>query len=126
VATATASLKDGRVAAGTKDGLFATYKDGNVFSYGNAAAMGPVRCMCIAPDGVLYGVAGDVEDVGTVFCFDDVKGLKQLGFINYNAPGWMDGPTAANLLSSAAVSPDGKYLAIGGADRIGSVHIIRL
>ena len=34
--------------------------------------------------------------------------------------------TAANILSSIALSADEKYLAIGGADRIGSVHVIKI
>ena len=125
--TAVATLGDGRIAVGTQDGLFATLKDGNVFSYGNAAPMGPVRCMCVTADGKkIYGTAGDVEDMGTMFTFDDTQGLRQFGLINYNSPGYMDGPTAANVLSAIAVSPDGQKLAVGGADRIGSVHILCL
>jgi hypothetical protein len=46
--------------------------------------------------------------------------------INYNSPGFLDGPTASNILSSIALSKDEKYLAVGGADRIGAVHIFRL
>lgn len=125
-ATATAKLADGRIAVGTKDGMFALIRNGKVFSMGNAAPMGPVRCMAVAPDGTLYGTCGDEEDMGTVFRYDDENGLVQMGLINYNSPGYMDGPTAANVLSSIAVSPDGKYLAVGGADRIGSVHILKL
>ncbi len=127
VATATAELAGGRIAVGTKDGLFATVKDGKVFNYGNAAPLGPVRCMSVTPDGKrLYGTAGDVEDMGTIFAFDDEHGLRQLGLINYNSPGYMDGPTASNVLSAIAVSPDGTMLAVGGADRIGAVHILML
>ncbi len=126
-ATAVAKLGDGRIAVGTKDGLFATLKDGNVYSYGNAAPMGPVRCMTVTRDGSkLYGTAGDVEDMGTIFTFDDQHGLRQMGLINYNSPGFMDGPTAANVLSSVAVNADGSALAVGGADRLGSVHILFL
>jgi len=127
VATATAKMSDDRIAVGTKDGLFAIVKDGKAFSYGNAAAQGPVRCMCVSKDGhTLWGVAGDDEDMGTVFSFDDENGLRQLAFINYNSPGYMDGPTAANVLSSIALSADEKYLAVGGADRIGSVHLLKI
>ena len=127
VATATAKMSDGRIAVGTKDGLFAIVKDGKAFSYGNAAAQGPVRCMTVSGDGMrLWGVAGDDEDMGTIFSFDDEKGLIQQGMINYNSPGYMDGPTAANILSAIAISPDEKWLAVGGADRLGSVHILKL
>lgn len=127
VATATAEMSDGRVAVGTKDGLFGIIKNGRVFSMGSAAAMGPVRCMAVTKDGKhLWGVAGDVEDMGTIFSYDDENGLVQQGFINYNSPGYMDGPTAANVLSSIAISDDETMIAIGGADRIGSVHIMKI
>ncbi|MCL2517037.1 MAG: hypothetical protein FWF15_00610 [Oscillospiraceae bacterium] len=127
VSSATVEMSCGQMAVGTRDGLFATYKNGKVFSYGNAASHGPVRCLCVTPDRKkVYGTAGDVEDLNTIFTFDEETGLHQLGFVNYNSPGWMDGPTAANILSSIAVSPDGRYLAVGGADRLGSVHIIKL
>lgn len=127
VATATAKMSDGRTAVGTKDGLFAIVKDGKAFSYGNAAAQGPVRCMTVSRDGKrLWGVAGDDEDMGTLFSFDEENGLLQRGFINYNSPGYMDGPTAANVLSSIALSPDETYLAVGSADRIATVHLLKI
>ena len=44
------------------------------------------------------------------------NGLRQLAFINYNSPGYMDGPTAANVLSSIALSADEKFLAVGGVN----------
>ena len=73
VPSATAAMSGGRLAIGTMDGLFAIVSgDGSVFSYGNAAPMGPVRCIRAMKNmEKLYGVAGDVEDVGTVFTFDD-------------------------------------------------------
>lgn len=126
-ATATAPWSRGRIAVGTGDAMFAMVDGEHVFSYGSAASLGPVRCMTVnAARTKLWGVAGYERSVSTVFSFDESEGLKQLGFIVYNSPYFLDGPTAANLLTSIALSPDESMLAIGGGDRIGSVHIIRL
>ena len=113
---------------GTLDALAAIVQpDGKVYSLGSAAAYGPIRCLCTNADKTkLYGVAGDDEDLGYVFTYDDEEGLRQLGILNYNMHGVFDGPTASNVLSSIVLSPDGRYLAIGGADRIATVHIIAL
>ncbi|MBQ3049169.1 MAG: hypothetical protein IJC94_04350 [Oscillospiraceae bacterium] len=96
-------------------------------SYGNCASMAPARCLCTnAAKTKLYGVAGHEPGFSTIFRYDDYEGLKQLGLVNHNAPALMDGPTASNLLNSIVLNHDEKYLAVGGADRIGAVHIIAL
>jgi hypothetical protein len=93
--------------------------DGTVFNLGNAAAYGPIRCMVTNKAKThLWGVAGDDEDLGYVFEYDEVSGLRQIGIINYNIHGYFDGPTVANILSSIALSPEEKYLAISSAERI--------
>ena len=126
-ATATAPWKMGKMAVGTGDALFAMVDGEKVFSYGNAASLGPVRCMTVNADKTkLWGVAGYEKSLSTIFTFDEENGLQQLGFINYNVPYFLDGPTAANLLTSIAISPDEKTLAVGGGDRIGSVHFFRI
>ena len=113
---------------GTLDALAAIVNpDGSVFSLGNAAAYGPIRSMCTNKAKTkLWGVAGDDEDLGYVFEYDDVKGLRQRGIINYNIPNYFDGPTVANVLSSVCLSPDEKYIAIGSCDRIAEVHVMVL
>ena len=113
---------------GTLDALAAIVSpDGSVFSLGNAAAYGPIRSMCTNKAKThLWGVAGDDEDLGYVFQYDDQNGLRQVGMINYNIPGYFDGPTVANVMSSITLSPDEKYLAIGSCDRIAEVHVIDL
>ena len=126
-ATATAPWSRGRIAVGTGDAMFAIVDGDHVFSYGSAASLGPVRCMTVnAARTKLWGVAGYERSVSTVFSFDERDGLKQLGFLTYNSPYFLDGPTASNLLTSIALSPDETMLAVGGGDRIGSVHLIRL
>ncbi len=116
-----------RQIVGTKDGLLAIVNpDQSVFALGNAAAYGPVRCLCTnkAQD-KLWGVAGDIDDLGYVFTFDDKTGLHQLGVINYNTHGYY-GPTASNVLASIVLNQAEDTLAIGGADRIGAVHLVSL
>ena len=127
-ACATAKWHDGRTFVGTLDALCALVSDsGDVYALGNAAAYGPIRCVCTnAARTKLWGVAGDDEDMGYVFTYDDEEGLRQLGILNYNTHGYFSGPTASNVLSSIALSPDEKTLAIGGADRIATVHIVTL
>ena len=117
---------NGRKFVGTLDALAALVsEDGSVFSLGNAAAYGPIRSMCTNKDkSHLWGVAGDDEDLGYVFQYDDKNGLRQMGIINYNIHGYFDGPTVANTLSSICLSPDEKYLAIGSCDRIAEVHVM--
>ena len=120
--------QDGKKFVGTLDALAAIVSpDGTVFSLGNAAAYGPIRAMCTNKDKThLWGVAGDIEDLGYVFEYDEVNGLRQRGIINYNIPNFADGPSVANVLSSVCLSPDEKYIAIGSCDRIATVHVMVL
>ena len=125
VCTCAVPWQDGGWIAGTKDGMLGIVrKDGSVFNLGNCAPYGPVRCMVANADKTkVWGVAGDDEDMGMVFSYDDVHGIAQIGHLNYNSPNYMDCCSASNVLSSIALSKDGKTLAIGGADRIGAIHI---
>ena len=120
--------KDGKKFVGTMDALAAIVSpDGTVFSLGNAAAYGPIRSMCTNKAKThLWGVASDDDDLGYVFQYDDVNGLRQMGILNYNLPGYFNGPSCANVLSSINLSPCEKYLAVGGCDRIASIHVIKL
>ena len=126
-ASAVCDWNGGRKIVGTKDGLLAIVNGGEVYALGNAAAYGPVRALFANGDkSRLWGTAGDEEDLGMVFYYDDKVGLRQLGFLIYNIHGYFDGPSASNILSSIVVSADEKFIAVGGADRIGSIHIARL
>ena len=126
-ASAAVEWNNGRTIVGTRDGLLAIVHGADVFSLGNAAPYGPVRCLYAnAEQTRLWGTAGDEEDLGTVFYYDDRVGLRQLGFLIYNIHGYFDGPSACNILSSIAISPDEKLVAVGGADRMGAIHIADL
>lgn len=127
VASAGCHWNGGGKIVGTRDGLLARVDGEQVYALGNAAAYGPVRALCTNRDRTrLWGTAGDEEDLGTVFTYDDRQGLRQLGFLIYNIHGYFDGPSASNILSSIAVSGDEKFIAVGGADRLGAIHIARI
>ena len=101
--------------------------NGSVFSVGPAVCQGQVRALCAdLTHGVLYGVGGDVEDVGNVFRYDDRNGLVYLGYMASDS--WTDSiGTAANfVLSAIAVSPDGKKIAVGACDRLACVYICKM
>lgn len=114
-------ISGGRLLAGTCDGLMAVVRGGDVFSLGMVAENGPVRAMTANADGTLvYGVAGDDEDLGTVFSYDDRRGLVRLGMVNTELPQY--GDTAyMTRLTACALSPDGRTLAVGCAGRLGTV-----
>ena len=123
VPCAEAGWADGKKLVGTLDGMLAVLDGERVYSLGPAAPSGPIHCLT-ADDGktVAYGVAGDPDDLGSVFRYDDEKGLRWLGRL-YCAGG--DYPIAAsNELSSIALNGEGTMLAVGSKDRLGVVYII--
>lgn len=125
--SAMSAWNNARTIVGTRDGLLAIVSDTGVYALGNAAPYGPVRCLYAnAAHTRLWGTAGDDDDLGTVFYYDDHSGLRQLGHLIYNIHGYFDGPSASNILSSIAVSPDETLAAVGGADRMGAIHIATL
>ena len=127
VASASVEWNSEREIVGTMDALVAIVSaEGKVYSLGNAAAYGPIQCMCTNKAKTkLWGVAGDPEDMGYVFYYDDEVGLRQLGIINYNSHGHY-GTTASNELSSIALNNAEDTLAIGSIDRTSTVHIVNL
>jgi sugar lactone lactonase YvrE len=129
LASPTASIEwnNGRIIVGTADAQMAIISGKDVYALGPCATYGPVRSLCTnASKTKLWGTAGDDEDLGMVFYYDDKVGLRQLGFLIYNIHGYIDGPTASNILSCIALSSDETLIAVGGADRIGSIHIARI
>ena len=117
------TIASGKKLVGTRDGLLALADGDRVYSLGMCGYNGPIRDMAVTPDGkTVYGVAGDPEDLGMVFRYTDEKGLELLGNIAHPSSK-LDGIVASNVLSACCISADGKKLAIGSADRIGTVYI---
>lgn len=126
--TAACAWTDGATIVGTEDGFLAkVFPNGRVYSIGPAVCQGPIRDLSSHPEsGVVYGVGGDVEDIGNVFKYTDGSGLEYLGCMWCDAPNDDVGTCANFVLSSCDISPDGRYLAIGAADRLACVYICEL
>lgn len=126
VATAEANLSNGNVLVGTEDGMVALCKSDGVFGFGPAVYNGPIRDMCVTPDGkTVYGVGGDIDDIGIVFKYDEKNGLRWLGHVTYDMPNeW--GAVNCPIITSCDITPDGKTLAIGSGDRMGMVMFYQL
>jgi hypothetical protein len=116
----------GRRLIGTLDGMLAIDDGDHIFSLGPAAPNGPIHAMSANPEKtILYGIAGDPEDMGSVFTYDDRNGLLWKGFVVYEAPD-ETGVVCCTNLSCCTVSRDGRYLAIASDERLGTVLIYQL
>ena len=125
VATAAIELYDRSVLIGTEDAMVALYKDGKVFSLGQAAAYGPIRGFATDKERKkVYGIASYPQDIGSVFTFDVDSGLRQEGRISVysRVPDYF---ADSSEPSAVAVSPDGQFVAFGVEDRLGVVYICR-
>ena len=122
------ALKDGRRFVATGDGMLAVISDDGVYSLGPACVNGPVKAMCTAPDGTVFGVAGYEEDLGNLFMYNEKKGLRWLGVVgcNYGEALTPEDVFYLHDLSCIAVSPDGTKLAIGNRERLGQVVVYKI
>lgn len=126
VSEASVSLADGSVVVGTKDSMMAVIKGKEVFSLGAVCSCGGVHSLDTAPDGkTVYGVAGYPKGIGVLFCYDAVHGIKQLGYLPEALA-----ENGRNVCIfhpvTLAVSPSGKYLAVGGMDELGGAVVLKL
>ena len=127
LATAECSVKlpDGSILAGTHDTMLAHIKDGKVYSLGQVCSAGGVHSLDVAPDGRAFGVAGHALGVGQRFSFKADEGVKLLGLL---PEAWAEGGRNVAIYrpTCIAVSPSGKYIAVGGEDEISGAVVLGL
>lgn len=140
VVTAAAKLADGRWLVGTKDGVVGMLtSDGKTYRLGRACPNGPVHALASSADGsVVYGVGGDESDLGVLLRYTEEKGLEELGALRFNvdvvysAGGNETEPKVLHRpgihMSSQPccldVSADGRTVAVGVSDRMGTVYLM--
>jgi len=117
---------NGQQLIGTPDGLLALWNGQDMYSLGAVSVNGPIHCLSAAPDGSVYGVAGDEMDIALLFRWDSRRGLRFLGNIGQGYGETIDDVFYCTYVTTCAVSPDGKYLAVGATERLGTVVLYRL
>jgi hypothetical protein len=70
-----------------------------------------------------FGVAGDTRDLGQVVYYDEAGGLREIGRTLAGVEGL--GLVGNTEPCCAALSPDGKTLAIGALDELGTAYLYR-
>ena len=96
-----------------------------VYNLGQVCTAGGIHQLDIAPNGTVWGIAGHAEGTGQLFTYDDENGVTLLGKIPEAFAG--NGRNVALFRpTTLALSPDGKYLAVGGEDEMGGIVVMRL
>jgi hypothetical protein len=140
VVTAAAKLSGERWIVGTRDGVMGIVRaNGAVYRLGRACPNGPIHALSSSADGsVAYGVGGDESDLGIIVRYTDEKGLEELGTLRFNMDvGYTVGEESFQETAIAHpgihmssqpccldVSKDGKTVAVGVADRLGTVYLL--
>lgn len=118
---------DGWVLVGTLDGLVAKVhmESGRVFTLGSSSPQGSVHQIVTNAERTrAFGVAGDPSDLGHVFYYDDEIGLREIGRTLAGVPG-LAGIVGNTEPCCVALSPDGRTLAIGALDELGTVYLYK-
>ena len=124
-AEASVTLPDGSILAGTHDTMLAKITNGKVFNLGQVCSAGGIHQLDVAPNGTVWGIAGHREGTGQLFTYDDENGVNLLGKIP-EAFAENGRNVALFRPTTLAISPDGKYLAVGGEDEMGGIVVLTL
>lgn len=125
--TAFADLADGSVLAGTKDGMLALIRQGKVFGLGSVCDGGAVHDMAVTSDGRrVYGVAGDPDSLGMIFCYDNENGLHLLGWNHFEDGAGKESIGVSCEPCCIAISPDDTRIAVGMRDHLGCAYELEI
>lgn len=122
--SASVEMDDGTVIVGTKDMMLAAVKDVKVKSLGAATPCGKIKSLVKVGEAV-WGVAGYERGMTNMFKYTEETGIVQLGYIPRIKAKNKRNVCIFNATTMAA-SPDGNYLAIGGADNLSGVVILKI
>ena len=125
-ASASAKLADGATLVGTEDGMLALVDGNRVRSEGGTMSGGRVHALVTAPDGkTVWGVTGHRMGVAYVFRWTRAGGLELIGL-----PPDVKADCGRNVhlynATTIAISPDGRFAAVGGTDALGGVAVFRI
>ena len=117
-------LANDRILVATEDGMLAVINGSSVFSLGPAWINGNVHDITITQDkSKVYGVAGDIDDIGVVFSYSDSEGVRWLGSVACDSNEF--GCHSSPYLTAIALSSDDSILAVGAGGRMGCVYLYR-
>ena len=126
IAKAEASVKmpDGKIFIGTEDTMVGVIDGEKVFSLGQVCSGGGVHSLDCTADGKVWGVAGHAEACGQVFTYSAEEGLVLRGIVPE-----VRVPCGGRIVTcyrptTLSLSPNDRYLAIGGADELGGVIVL--
>jgi len=122
-AESSVKLPDGSLFVGTQDTMVCIIDGEKVFGLGQVCSGGGVHSLDCTADGKVWGVAGHAEGCGQVFTYSKDEGLVLRGIVPEAFS-----PCGRNVTcyrpKTVALSPNGRYLAIGGDDELGGVIVL--
>jgi len=123
VVSASAQIADGKIIVGTQDGVLGIIEKDRIFRLGRVGLTGPVRDLVATPDGkTVFGVSGDKDELGMLFRYTEESGVEELGILALSDGS--DGFACSSEPCCCDISDDGKTIAVGVNDAMGTAYIL--